>query len=364
MSKRRGRRGEGSVGYDKATGSWYARVYVSTGPGKRVAHKARAISREAAEEERKQLLRRYGQDGDGDVLDTLDEYLREWLASHGPSVRASTRASYENHIRLHISPLLGGIAIHRLRPRDVERLVADRLRAGKSPATVVRIVTTLRIALNRAVRRRLLVDNPAALATIPRVEPRPVQALTEQHAQRIIETVTGTWLESLVVLLLGSGLRLGEAVGLDWQDVDIDERFVVVRRTKTIARAVPISDDAADALRRHRAAAVRIGPAEPVFTMERRSRKATDDRMRSQSVTHALPRMLEAAGLPRTTPHGLRHGAATLMVARGVHMRVVAEQLGHRDPAMTARVYAHIVPQQQREAVRLLNRRERVEHPG
>jgi integrase len=72
--------------------------------------------------------------------------------------------------------------------------------------------------------------------------------------------------------------------------------------------------------------------------------------MRGSSVTHALVR---AVGL---SPHKLRHGVATIMVAQGVHMRIVAEQLGHRNPALTARVYAHVVPQSQVEAVRALDR--------
>jgi integrase len=84
---------------------------------------------------------------------------------------------------------------------------------------------------------------------------------------------------------------------------------------------------------------------------------APRDRLRGDSVTHALPRILEAKGLPRLTPHKLRHGAATLMLAAGTPMRVIAEQLGHRNPALTARVYAHVVPEAQRAAVSALEPR-------
>jgi integrase len=73
--------------------------------------------------------------------------------------------------------------------------------------------------------------------------------------------------------------------------------------------------------------------------------------MRGDSVTHAL------RALTGLTPHALRHGAATLMLTGGASMRTIAEQLGHRNPALTARVYAHVVPEAQRAAVSLLERR-------
>jgi integrase len=102
-----------------------------------------------------------------------------------------------------------------------------------------------------------------------------------------------------------------------------------------------------DALREAVRLAPRHGPNEPVFYG-----KKSGDRMPGSSVTHALVKLV---GL---SPHKLRHGVASRMVAQGVHMRVVAEQLGHRNPALTARVYAHIVPQHQVDAIRLLERRQ------
>jgi integrase len=133
----------------------------------------------------------------------------------------------------------------------------------------------------------------------------------------------------------------------------LDTGYVRVRVSKTTVRAVPISDDAVTALREALAAAPRRGADEPVFYSPRHQR----ERLRGSSVTHALPRILERAGLPPLTPHALRHGAATLMLADGHPMRVIAEQLGHRNPALTARVYAHVIPEAQRAAIGSLERR-------
>lgn len=174
--------------------------------------------------------------------------------------------------------------------------------------------------------------------------------MTEDAADRIREAVRDTFLETLVELLLGSGLRLGEALGLDQGDVQ--GNVVMVRRSKTRKRAVVVSEDAAEALRRHISSEVVRGANEPVFLGPRTGR-----RLRESSALHFFQRRLAEEGLPKMRLHDLRHGVASLMVAKGTHMRVVSEQLGHSNPAFTARVYAHISPSQVQEAVNLLNRR-------
>lgn len=351
MARRRRRRNEGSVFFSKSDGAWIARFPLGVRDGRRVGKKVRCHSESDAKAELERLRRAYAADGDP-ARDTLDRYLELWLRDHGPSVRPSTRVSYEGHVRMHISPLLGGIPVAKLRPTDVRRLIADRLAAGLSPATVRRIHSTLHAALEQGVRERSLVDNAAAGVPLPKVAERKVEAMTDQRANEVRDVLRTTFIGDLTELLLGSGLRLGEALGLDQGDLHLDEGFVVVRITKTTPRAVRISDDAVDALRRQLTKNKRRGPNEPVFVGPRSAERITPG-----TVTHAMPRLLGAAGVVPLTPHALRHGVATLMVARGVHMRAVADQLGHKNPAMTAKVYAHVAPESLRQAVRLLNRR-------
>jgi integrase len=306
--------------------------------GKRVGRKVRAPTKQAALVRLDQLARSYR--AGVSANETLDSYLRDWLADHSRSVRPSTAASYAGHVRLHIAPLLGGIRLADLGPRDVRRLVSDCERKGLSPGTIHLVIRTLSVALGAAVDDRRLADNATRGVRLPRIEREPVEPLTIADAQRIVDAVTGTWLELPVRVWLGSGLRRGEVLGLDVRDVGDD--FVRVRVSKTSIRAVPVSGDAMAALR----GAIGERTEGPVFL----SPRGRNERMRGSSVTHALVR---AVGL---SPHKLRHGVATIMVAQGVHMRIVAEQLGHRNPALTARVYAHVIPQSQVEAVRALDR--------
>lgn len=342
--------GEGSIHRDRAAGGWVAVVSLGFRDGRRVRHKARAATERGARLELERLLRLYGSGGDPATM-TLDQYLGDWITTHEPSIRASTARSYRDHIRLHIAPLLGGIMVAKLGPRDVRRLIADRLDAGKSPATVGRIVTTLRIALGEGVRERRLTDNPAAMVKLPQVRRDPVRPLSAADVQDIRNAVRGDSLEALYLLLLGSGLRLGEACALNWRDLDLERGTVAVRSGKTArsVRTVNMPAYARDALRRHRGD--RVPPrGGPVFLGPK-----TGERLRASTASHAFPRLLRDAGLPPMRVHDLRHGTATRMRARGVDMRRIADQLGHANPSMTANVYAHVLPDEMASAVALLD---------
>jgi integrase len=349
---RRRRRGEGTVFYSHAERAWVARVSLGSRDGKRVRRKVRA-STELGARQKLEALQRAHRAGAAPPTQPLDRYLAEWLPAQ-LHLRPSTRATYEIHIRLYIAPLLGGIPLGELHPRDVRRLVTDLQRRGKSPGYVHLVIRTLSAALGAAVADRIVGDSATAGVKLPKLDREPVPVLTRADADAILDAVAGTWVERPVRVWLGSGLRRGEVLGLDQGDLMLDEGFVRVRISKTTVRAVPVNDDAVAALREALTAAPRRGVHEPVFFGER-----TGDRLRGDSITHALPRILERAGIGHLTPHALRHGAASLMLAQGHSIRVISEQLGHRNPAITARVYAHVIPEAQRSAVSALDRRQK-----
>lgn len=352
MPRQRGRRGAGSI--TRRDGKYRA-VWSSTEGGKRVRKSATFILRNDAE----WWLRQAGRTGSApDSGQSVAEYLERWLAGKR-KLRPSTRAQYENHIRVHLVPQLGQLALSRLQRRHVEALVDERSRHVSpsthrvlTPSTVRAILTTLRSALDDAVPRELP-DNVAARVEAPTVRRPPVHAMTMDEAGRIVDAFRGTWLEQLVRFLLGSGVRIGEALALD--QVDVQDGFVRLRQSKTTLRAVPVSADGAAALAEAIRIAPRRGKNEPVFFAPRPNRAGVRDRLDRRSVNHAFTRILEEAGLPHLTPHGLRHGTATLMLTGGAPMQVIADQLGHRNPAMTARVYAHVDPSLQRRALGTLD---------
>lgn len=361
----RRRRGSGTVYPDPVRGGWVASLPVAVRNGKRVRKRARAGSEAEALLRLDELRLRWAPDREADAL-TLDDWLGSWLASVRSTVRPATWTSYSGHVEQHIAPLLGGIRLRDLRPADVHRLQRELLaktarRGGQKPDaehahplsanTVARILTTLRIALAAAVREELVPANVAAMTgKLPRAERPQVEPMTDALLDRYLDAFRETWLGPLVRLLAGSGLRLGEALSLDQGDVEPDARFVRIRRSKTTIRAVPISPDAAEACKAALSACPVRGVREPLFWSPRPRRNGRGrGRLDGGSVSHAVPEIATAAGLPRITPHGFRHGAATLLVSRGAHMRLIAAQLGHANPALTARIYAHVVPESARE---------------
>lgn len=344
--RRRGRRGEGSI--TPRNGKFIARRSTTEG-GKRKRESKTFILRNDAE----WWLSQGRRNGEAPEDIRVRDYMDRWLRGKR-KVRPSTLAQYTNHVQVHIVPVLGGHRLHELRRRHIEAFVDDRLaytyrrtpegpKHRLSPATVGKLLMTLRSALEEAVPRDIP-ENPAARVETPTVEREPVRAMTRAEASGLILAVRDTWMEHVVRVLLGSGMRIGEAVALNQGDVQ--DGWVRLRKSKTTIRAVRLSADADAAIHAAVKAAPRRGAKEPVFFGPK-----TGDRLRPTSLTHALSALTGG----QVTAHTLRHGTATLMVAAGVPMRVVAEQLGHANPSLTARTYAHVAPDSLREAIGVLD---------
>jgi integrase len=353
-AKRRRRRGEGSVFHRKGRG-WVAQVAYRDASGVRRFLTRAARSEDAARLALPALLASVGGDAIlADPDETLDDFLAEWLARTKGTIAASTLVTYEIHVRKHIAPLLGGIIVTELRASDVDRLVKRLARDGASPAYVERILTTLSMALEQAVREGTLTRNVARLVRRPKVDRTShIRALTEPEMDEILELVSGDPLEALYALLLGSGMRVGEAVALDWADIDLDRGTVRVRSGKTsrARRTAGLAPFAVTALRSHRARSTIVGPGAPIF------RGVQGERLRSDVAYHRWAKLRR--DLPAMRLHDLRHGHASLLLAKGTPMRLIADQLGHSNPALTARVYAHVVEEQLLDAVRGLGERRR-----
>ncbi len=305
---------------------------------------------------------------------TTGAFLDQWLGASAPaSLRPRTLSGYRSIVRRHLAPSIGRIPLAKLNGAHVQEVVNQLVKAGASPQTVRNVHAVLRRALGQAVRWGMLSRNAASAVDLPASRGYDVRALGVEDARAVLDAVRGDRLEPLVTLALATGLRQGEALALRWQDVDLDAAQLTVRhslhrsggavvlsepKTRRSRRTVTLPAFAVTALRRQRdwfQAQDRLLAAEAwqdgryVFT----TRIGTP--MHSGDVTRALQRLLAAAELPRMRFHDLRHGAATLLLAQGVHPRVVMETLGHSTIAVTMNVYSHVVPALQREAAERLD---------
>jgi integrase len=134
-------------------------------------------------------------------------------------------------VRLHLKPVLGGVRLDRLSPADVQALLNAKQATGLSPASIQRIRATLRAALNQAMRWGMVSRNAAALVRGPSVKRPEVEPFSIDESRRLLETARGHRLEALITVALAVGLRQGEALALAWDDVDLDDGTITVRRT-------------------------------------------------------------------------------------------------------------------------------------
>ena len=211
---RRGR-GEGTV-YRRADGRWEAALGVGgrrqryVGPSQRDVRTRLVAARRASEQ--------------GIVVSgssqRVDEYLRQWLEdSVRPSVRWTTHRAYSLCMR-RLSPLVGHLRLTALTPQAVQAAYAALLHQGLSRRSVEQTHTVLHRALRQAVLWGLMLRNPTEAVTVPRPSRREMQTLTEAEVGRLFQASRGHRLDALWVLLATTGLRIGEALGLLWSDVD------------------------------------------------------------------------------------------------------------------------------------------------
>lgn len=212
--------------------------------------------------------------------------------------------------------------------------------------------------------------NAAALTNQPRVEYEEVQPLTAEEIGIFQSAIQGHRLEALFATSLIVGWRLGEALGLTWNDVDFDERTIQIRqaltrhdgayhlaepKTDRSRRTVPMPALVVDHLRAHRTRQME----EQLFAGAQWEGQSwglvfatTSGAPLSQAVvTHQFQAVLKKAGLRHQRFHDLRHCAASVMLSAGTPMRVVQEVLGHSDMSTTANLYSHVAPSLTRDAL-------------
>ncbi len=304
---------------------------------------------------------------DGQGL-SVGAFLDQWLKDVArPSVRPWTFRGYEVHVRCHIKPVLGRLPLDRLEPTHVQSLMNRKLAEGLSPKSVRYLRGTLRNALNVALRWGLVARNAASLVVGPRMEYHEILPFEPNEARRFLTVVKGHRLEALYTVALTLGLRQGEALGLRWQDVDLDMGYLkVTKQLQRVNRVFELVDPKTSRSRR-----TIVMP--PIVSTALRDHRARQECERCSSapewnqlglvftrpdghpldgtvVTHQFHRLLDEARLPQRRFHDLRHSCATLLLAQGVPARVVLEILGHSQIGITMNTYTHVIPELRKDA--------------
>lgn len=286
----------------------------------------------------------------------LADHLDTWLARGATRARKpwtpATRADYESSVKVHLKPKLGHLRLEDLTVDHVEALLNS---IPGNRAVNVRIA--LSSALTLAVKQRLVPYNVARSAQIPDVERRSGGGLSQGEARQFLAAVREHRLWALYTVTTVLALRQSEAVGLRWEDVDLDAHVLHVEqriyrrageyhagapKSATSRRTIHFPEEIAAALREHRTrsltdriSALQWEDHDLVFP------NTTGGPLYGPYVTRTMQRIMAEAGIERRRFHDLRHTGASILHALGVDMKTIQAVLGHSDYRLTADTYTH-----------------------
>ena len=351
--------GEGSV-HQRKDGRWVAEIRLPGGARRTYYAKTRRevqLKLAAALRAREEGLL------NAKATQTLSAYLEQWLENFAkPSVRPGTFASYELNVR-RARELLGWLRLDELKAAHIQAAYATLLKRGLAARTVWRMHMVLHRAMRQAVLAGIMLRNPVDGVSRPKARHYEIRTLSIEETQRLFEATKDHRLHALWVLLTTTGLRLGEALGLKWEDMDFDMGKLSVRRSLQSEKGVGFVLVEPKTARSRRT--VYLAPGTIAALKEHRRRQQEERRlardmwqerfdlvfksevgkpMQDGQVSWRFHKALKEAGLPRIRIHDLRHTAATQLLERGVHPKVVQEMLGHSTITLTLDTYSHVIP--------------------
>jgi integrase len=313
---------------------------------------------------------------------SLREYLKnEWLRAIAATVRPSTYRSYLQHVECHICPYLGAVQLQKLSGSQINALYSKLALSGRkdgktglSPLTIRHVHAVLHRALKDAVRWERLTRNPIDSADPPSIRGDGTKELKTWSAAQLrafLEATKDERLAALWHLLAMTGLRRGEALGLRWEDVDLEAGRLSVRRALIPNGAVVVVSEPKTARGRR---SVALDP-ETVEVLKRQAGQQLADQDKKgekwrdtglvftkedgeawhpEVVSRFFRAAVKHSHLPAIRLHDLRHTHATLALRAGIHPKVVSERLGHATIAITLDTYSHAIPAMQEEAAVLI----------
>ncbi|HET9060850.1 MAG TPA: tyrosine-type recombinase/integrase [Acidimicrobiales bacterium] len=326
------------------------------------------LAKLVADVERKQVV---ASSHTGSVADLLER----WLSTIAPDRSAYTVSEYRRVIAKNINPAIGSLQLVKLTGARLDAFYAELGARGLSSESVRRHHALLHTALGRAVKCGLLANNPADMATPPRAKRVPVRAPSPTTVQQLIAAAEerDPVLAAAIALAAVTGARRGELCALRWSDVDLDQGLLRIERSISVLTGRNVSEGPTKT-HGHRVVALDAPLAE--LMRRRAAQQATyadvvgvplvkDPYVLSRSadggapclphgLTNGYSRLAKQLGYPGHF-HQLRHFVATTAIAAGADVRTVAGRLGHADPSVTLRVYAHTLADRDRELAGLLS---------
>ena len=376
--------GEGSIA-QREDGTWWARImigYQTNGQPKRRAFYGKT------EAEVKRKLREFKKNMDNLPKDTiakmsLGSYMNNWLEVYKkPTLKPTSYDRLEDQKRLYIDPTLEYVQMKNLNTDDIQKLL-NTLSVKYSHSTVKKAYMLLNACLNHAVAKKDLTYNPMAPINVPKQKEfskKEIVILTEDEEKRFIAEATKKYGNDIdiyrigwaYVLILYTGLRVGELLALKWTDFNEKDKSIKVtgnivmvknrdrkegdpkniyieQTAKTDAaqnRVVPLSQTAMEAI-----LVLKEINGSFDYVCSSKNNKPVPKR----AFDRAYRQICGRAGIDPAGVHSLRHTFASKLFRKGADVKTVSELLGHANTKITYNTYIHIMPEQKKSAIALLD---------
>lgn len=303
----------------------------------------------------------------------LKDYLSEWLEhySNSTNMAKNTYRGYKVNIYKHIIPVIGNIKLDSIKPDDIDNLIKTMADNGLSVTSQRYVLATLRIALNTAVKRRILSFNVMTCIDFPKPK-KYVPVVLSVYELKILFNKCVTDLNYLPILLsLSLGLRRGEVLGLKWSDFDFEKKTLHIQRTATPKnggydfspcktqdsnRIICLPEPVIDSLKSWQSeqsicyqTSKNFNPKNFVFFLP------NGQIISASGLNKRFKALLKECNLPDIRFHDLRHSWATMMLSLNIPTKIASSILGHSNVTTTLNIYSHILTDMQKPAIDVLN---------
>ena len=313
---------------------------------------------------------------------TFSEYSNHWLNIKKATFAPITFAKYET-LLIRINKALGHKRMDFITPNDLDLLYSNLReikseKTGKplSPQTIKHYHSCIRAVFAFAQKKGIVTSNPAFRADAPTVDKKEPMHFDYAQARRFVEALQSEVdlrKQAAFTLLIYSGIRIGELCGLQWEDLDFDKCTIKIQRTsqfakgqgiitktpknRTSSRTVKLPATVFDTLRSYRAwyNEQRLSLGDKWIESGRLFVQWNGKPITPSALNKWLDAIIQAHGLPRITPHGLRHTNISLLIANGVDIRTVANKAGHSRTSTTTDIYAHAIQAAEEAATEVLD---------
>lgn len=294
----------------------------------------------------------------GDWLDT-------WIEKHkAPKLAPATLSSYRNNFRLHIKPSVGEIPLRDLTTYHIQRMLDN---IDGSLSTFIKNYNIIHGALEKAVELGMIPRNPCKGVAFPKDDKEQMRVLSQEEQKRFIAALDGEYYRAMFLTYLYTGMRMGEGIPLQWNDIDLEKRTIRVNKkaivahdykhhsakqevqdfckTKSSKRTIVITTGLAAILAEHKEAMKQLAEnmGEEWSEDGLVFKNSRGNMVYSRNLQWVLYRILEKAGIDGATMHTLRHTYATRCFEAGVDIKAISEQLGHANVKTTYNIYVHLL---------------------